>query len=418
MSRESPVPRARLRVALVVPALEARGGLAALALFLHRTLCKSGRYEPHLISLATSSRDRNSVRLTDPRTWLRGVRMTADEVAGLPFLHVGAPGSEVEPLRYQPRRALTELLNEFDIVQLVGGSPAFAHVARHVRRPVTLYVATLAKGERRALLRQTGLAPRWRRLLTVFVSRMDFSGLRYADVVFVINTWMYDLVARVLGADRVHLSPPGIDTTLFQPGEAHRNDTILAVGRLDDPRKNLPLLVAAFAEVRKQTQRSIRLVLAGERPPTEAVWERARSLGVTDAIDVRLALPPAELVALYQEATVFAVSSDEEGLGIAALEAMACGVPVVATRCGGPDVTVVDGATGLLVPVGDSHAFAACLKHLLDDADLRDRMGRASRARVEESFSLRTTGDVFLRAYDALLAQSSSAPARDASAAR
>src|SRR5687767_6263103 len=67
---------AKRRVAIVVPALPARGGLASVALFLHRTIAGSDRYEPHLISLATSSADADSVRLLAPWTWLRGPRVT------------------------------------------------------------------------------------------------------------------------------------------------------------------------------------------------------------------------------------------------------------------------------------------------------------------------------------------------------
>ena len=400
----------RRRIAIVVPALAARGGLPALAFFLYRTLSESQRYEPHLISVATSSSDANSIRLADPRTWWRGVRATADEVAGVPFLHVGAAGAEIEVLRYQPRAALTELLNAHDLVQLIGGSPAFAHVARDVEKPVALYVATLVEAERRSLLRDTGLVTQWRRLMTSIVSRMDTTGLRHVDTVFVINAWMRDRMSAVLGPGRVHLSPPGIDTDLFQLGEVHRDDVILTVGRLDDPRKNIPLLIDAFAKVRSRLERPIRLILAGERAPSEKALETARRLGVMDAIDVRLKLEPAELAALYQSATIFALSSDEEGLGIVALEAMSCGVPVVATRCGGPDITVVDGETGFLVSIGDANAMAERLESLLTDRALRNRMGAASRRRVEQRFSLRSTGDVFLEVYDRMLSSQRSSP--------
>ena len=409
---------ARPRVAIVVPALAARGGLPALAFFLHRTLLDSGRYDPSLISLATSSRDANSILLTDPRTWFHGVQVTSEAVAGVPYVHVGAVGAEIEVLRYQPRRALTALLDSYDIVQLIGGSPALAHIARDVRRPVALYVATMVRAERQSLLRQKGWATRWRQAMTTLVDRMDDSGLRHVDVVFVINAWMHDHIAKVLGPDRVHLSPPGIDTEIFRAGPSHRENLIVTVGRLDDPRKNIPLLVDAFAKVRSRSGPPPRLVLGGERAPDPQVLDQARAMGVADRIDVRLKLTVPELAALYQSAAVFALSSDEEGLGIAALEAMACGVPVVATRCGGPDITVIDGETGFLVPVGDAAALGARLELILADPALRERMGTASRERVEKRFSLESTGRVFIDAYDALLARSSTTtPARAARAA-
>src|SRR5688500_4267924 len=165
----------------------------------------------------------------------------------------------------------------------------------------------------------------WRRLMTTVVSRMDESGLHHADIVLVENAWMRDHVAGVIGAHRVRFSPPGVDTTTFRPDGDRDAPVVLAVGRLDDPRKNIPMLLEAFALVKAQLPRSIRLVLAGERAPNTGIIALARKLGIADTLEIRLALPVEELAALYRRASVFALSSDEEGLGIAALEAMASG---------------------------------------------------------------------------------------------
>ena len=146
------------------------------------------------------------------------------------------------------------------------------------------------------------------------------------------------------------------------------------------------------------------MVLAGERPPRDDIAALAGRLGISDVVQIRLALPTEELAALYRRSAVFALSSDEEGLGIAALEARASGVPVVATRCGGPETSVIDGETGFLVPIGDAHAFADRLARVLSDRNMAQRMGQAARARVESTFSLERTGEAFLRVYDELLA--------------
>jgi glycosyltransferase involved in cell wall biosynthesis len=398
------------RVAIVVPALGARGGLASVALFLYRTMRESGRYEPHLISLATSSTDEQSVRLLAPSTWRRGAGIARKLLGDIPYLHVGSAGAELEPLRYRPRRALTELLNGFDLVQLVAGTPALAHVARDVTRPVALQCATMVAVERRSLLKGHAPATIWRRLMTAMVARMDESGLRHADLVLVENAWMLDRVTRAIGAARVRFSPPGVDTAMFHPGGSTDANMVLAVGRLDDPRKNIPMLLEAFAIARTRLPRSTGLVLAGERPPGDHVTALAARLGVADAIDIRLALPLEDLAALYRRAAVFALSSDEEGLGIAALEAMASGVPVVCTRCGGPETSVIDGETGFLVPIGDVRAFADRLVRLLSDEARRRTMGAAARAHVDATFSLERTGAAFLEAYDELLANDAHAP--------
>jgi glycosyltransferase involved in cell wall biosynthesis len=364
----------------------------------------SGRYEPHLISVATSSKDENSVRLLAPATWFRGTQMAERRLGAVPYVHVGSAGSELEPLRYRPRRALTKLLESFDLVQLVAGTPALAHVARDVRRPVALQCATMVSVERRSLLQRGGIVTAWRRLMTALVARMDETGLNHADVVLVENAWMRDRVTLAIGANRVRFCPPGVDTSVFYPDGEPVRGTILAVGRLDDPRKNIAMLLHAFAMARERLPSDVRLVLAGERPPGKEILALAEKLNVADALEIQLALPRDDLAALYRCASIFALSSDEEGLGIVALEAMASGVPVVATRCGGPETFVVEGETGFLVPIGDASTFADRLVTVLADSALRRRMGVAARAHIDRTFSLQKAGQAFLQVYDELLA--------------
>ena len=100
---------------------------------------------------------------------------------------------------------------------------------------------------------------------------------------------------------------------------------------------------------------------------------------------------------------MFVLSSKEEGLGLVVLEAMASGLPVLSTRCGGPEGLVVEGVTGYLTPVGDAHALAARMKGLLDDVVLRRSMGERARRMAEEKFSLETAGRVIIESYDGLL---------------
>ena len=92
-----------------------------------------------------------------------------------------------------------------------------------------------------------------------------------------------------------------------------------------------------------------------------------------------------------------------QGLGIVILEAMACGLPVVSTDCGGPATAIVPDKTGLLIPVGDAEALAGAMCALLEDPAQRIRMGAAGRRRVEERFSIERAGLVYLEVYRRLL---------------
>ena len=395
----------RRRVALVVPGLEEGGGVPVVALFLHRVLTRTDRYEPRLISVPMSSVDATSVRLADPTTWTRGVRVRSGTWAGRPFRHVGAVLAEFEFQRCRPRPALTSLLREHDLVQVVAGAPGWALVALEAGRPVGLQVATLVTTERQAAIRGARGARRlWSRAMTRLMTRMEARALRRVDRVFVENSWMFEHVQRMTDPERVVFAPPGIDTDRFTPPDRRDGEGyILSVGRMSDPRKNLSLLFRAYRVLTDNLADAPPLVLAGNLGPTSSDWRLASELGITERVRFHADVSDAELVELYRGALLYALSSDEEGLGLVILEAMACGCPVVATACGGPSTSVAEGATGFLVPVGDHAALAKRMHDLLVDHDLRQRMGRLARERAVECFSLEATGRLFIDWYDEVL---------------
>jgi glycosyltransferase involved in cell wall biosynthesis len=144
------------------------------------------------------------------------------------------------------------------------------------------------------------------------------------------------------------------------------------------------------------------LYLVGEKPSASA-QELLAELHIADRVRLLGVLSDDELPEIYGNALFFVLSSDEEGLGIVNLEAMASGLPVVSTDCGGPATSIVDGETGFLTPVGDAGALAERMQRLLEDPTLCQRMGRAGRQVVEERFSLAAAGRVFLDAYDEIL---------------
>ena len=113
----------------------------------------------------------------------------------------------------------------------------------------------------------------------------------------------------------------------------------------------------------------------------------------------------AALIALYQGAAAFALSSDEEGLGMVMLEAMACGTPVVSTSCGGPDSIIRHGVDGYLVPLQDPDTFADRLARLVLDPALNDSMGAEARKAVLARFDSHRAGQTLLGTYDDLLCE-------------
>jgi glycosyltransferase involved in cell wall biosynthesis len=397
------------RVALLVPDFEDDGGVKQVALFLHRVLRETDRYEPDVLSLALSARDPASIRVAAPSTWSRGVRVQERTAAeGIPYRHVGAVGAEFEFQRYRPRPALTQLLASYDLIQVVAGTPPWAHVAKHADAPIALQVATLTDVERGGQDGKETLLPLrlWRAGMTRIASWMERAVPSFVDAVFVENSWMHDHFQSIPGNHSVYFAPPGIDTSVFHPRDASSEPGayILSVGRLGDSRKNVRLLFEAYARLRKREERDIpRLVLAGLSGPTERDWKYAGALGIRDDVEMRTNVPRDELARLYRHARLFVLSSNEEGLGLVLAEAMASGVPVVSTDCGGPSTLIDDGTTGFLVPTEDAAALADRMAHILQHPDEAANMGQAGRIRVVQEFSEAAAGKRFVRVYDDLV---------------
>lgn len=403
-------------IALVVPDLSVYSGVPAVALYLYRIITEAGRHRPELISIATSSSDRNSRRLRSPRTW-SGPRTSVEETRGHSYTHVGASLTELEFQRYRPRRVLTEELNRFDLVQIVAGTPPWTLVAKDFDGPIALQVATLTAVERESILRDT---PWPRRGLMQVMSKINTAlepaALRLADAVFVENDWMYRRLLAECGPEKVIFAAPGIDVEFFQPGEYQASGPILSVGRFHDPRKNVPLLLRAYAQLRKARPDAPKLIMAGEVGPTESDLALAAELGILPHLEIQLAVSLDQLRELYRTSSMFVLSSNEEGLGMVILEAMACGIPVVSTRSGGPETSVVEGETGFLTPLNDAASMSQRMKELLGDEAMCRRLGANGRTRAVECFSLEATGRIYLEKYDELLnARGPQSPASDRS---
>lgn len=389
---------------MVVPDYAADGGLPTLSRFVYRVIRDSGRYDVDVVSVPMSSRDPESVRLLSPGSWAGGPKIREGAWRGVPYRHVGSSLAEFEFQRYRPRRALTALLAGYDLIHVAAGTPAWALLAGGLRRPVVLHVASLARSERVPLLSQSrGAKGLVRRMMTRVTCRLDSAGIRRSDFIFVINNWMLEYLAAEFPASRAALGVPGVDTGVFRPSGGPPRDYVLAVGRYHDPRKNAPLLFRAYRGLRDRMPGAPRLVIASPDPIGDANWEVARSLGVAEYTDVRLGTTVEELAELYRDASAYLLSSDEEGLGIVLLESMASGVPVVSTKCGGPETVVDDGVTGFLTPPGDASALAERLHTLLASPGLRSAMGAAGRRAVEERFSVEATRRAYLEKYDELI---------------
>src|SRR6185436_17421600 len=195
--------------------------------------------------------------------------------------------------------------------------------------------------------------------------------------------------ARIADEARIAVIPCGVDTELFAPGDQAAARAALGLG--DDPHllyvgrqtpiKGLETLLDAMARLRAAGSRARLSIVGGDADEPldgheSALRERLVRLGLGQAVTFVGALPQGSLPAWYVAADATVLPSYYESFGMVALEAMACGSPVVASRVGGLQATVRDRVTGLLVPDHDPVALADALGRLLGDEDLRWRLGR------------------------------------------
>ncbi len=200
-----------------------------------------------------------------------------------------------------------------------------------------------------------------------------------------------DIVAQMgVRPSQLAVVPVGVDHTRFRPlpGVTRRPGRIMTTASADVPLKGLVPLLEALAKVR--TERPAELVVIGRPRPESRVEETIERLGLGGAVSFVSGASDERVVELYAEASVAVVPSLYEGFSLPAIEAMACGVPLVATTGGAlPEVVGKNGHTGLLVPPGDAGALAAALGRVLDEPELADRLSAAGRARVLERFTWR-----------------------------
>ncbi len=238
-----------------------------------------------------------------------------------------------------------------------------------------------------------------------------------ADRIVVASAHEQHLLTALYGADaaRITIVPCGIDLELFTPMEKevarHKlglkdgERVILFVGRIE-PLKGIDILISAAAQLHEDENFIVLIVGGDSRASSEIAQLKAQAekLGVDHHIAFVGAVEHSQLPLYYNAADVCVVPSYYESFGLVAVESMACGTPVVASRVGGLTTTVQDGETGYLIPWRCPEPFAERLELLLDNDELRASFGRAGRLAVER-FRWANVADAVGALYESLLAE-------------
>ncbi len=260
-------------------------------------------------------------------------------------------------------------------VHLLNRTP-WSHVPTviHLHGPLVMLASVLGWPERDSDLYRVG-------------TEMEGTSLRLADAVFSSSDCSADWCAKHYGIPRESIPRlhTGVDVRSFAPRDLPRDPrpTLLFAGNLSESKGALTLLAAALRLAGEVP--GLRLRMLGRGDLAERLRAEAAAAGRSDLLELPGFVAREDLPHELARADVFAAPSVYEGgPGFVYLEAMACGLPVIAGQNGGAGEVVRDGETGCLVPPGDVEALVAALRRLLLDPDLRRTMGRRARRFVEQ----------------------------------
>jgi glycosyltransferase involved in cell wall biosynthesis len=200
--------------------------------------------------------------------------------------------------------------------------------------------------------------------------------------------------------DRMKLVYVGVDPQLFRPLShvTRQPDRLITTASADVTLKGLRFLLEALAKLR--TERDVRLTVIGKLKLGGATEEAIRRLNLEGAIDWVSGVPDERIVELYAESALAVVPSLYEGFSLPAIEAMATGIPLVATTGGAlPEVTGNDGETVLSCAAGNPEALAAAIRRGLDDPEMAARVGMAGRERVIHRWTWQHTAAATVEQY-------------------
>lgn len=332
------------------------------------------------------------------------------ETAIIPQYFPNLPFSEYLFNKHQWREAL----DEADIYFGVCGSGMCCYPLVQLNKQFGCYVATLMRDERKAMRNQKSISNSLPKRFAMYlrdslslpiINQIEKRVYDRADTIVPVSEYTGKRISNIYGAsEAIETIPYPIDTNVFKPEPVKicREPFILFAGNLHVPRKNTQLLLRVVELVRKSIP-SIKLKLIGT-DKFEKLSLIARQMDIQDSVDFEGHVSFEELLKFYQNSDVFAIPSRQEGLAIVGLEAMACGTPVVSTKCGGPEEYVIDGKTGYLIPQDNIEDFANRLIRIIEDKSLHKTLSSNARQFIEDKHSKSIVepkySNLFMRLYN------------------
>jgi glycosyltransferase involved in cell wall biosynthesis len=276
---------------------------------------------------------------------------------------------------------------------------------------VTTVHHPLTVDRRASFMRDTNLREAIGTMAFYPIGMQSFVARRF-DRVLTSSEWSANQIAEDFGvhSEKIRNVYNGLDTDLYSPDPnvLKSEAELVCVGRAGDPNKGIRTLIAALA----RSDDNLKLTLVDDNHKDNPVFKWARNAGVTDRLQVTGRIPTDELVALYRRATVVVVPSRFEGFGLPAVEAMACGTPVVACEAGALREVMQLCRGGVVVPRDNPEALAAGIAELMASPERRQELAANAREQVVERLSWKRIAAATADVYAEVLAERRGGPAR------
>ena len=371
------------------------GGVASHARYVIALLKKNG----FDVSVAYYKPYSQSPQMSVP-AWKLGrqtIGLNEYEQDGFHVYEMGCWLPELEFTHYWPTRNWKQLIETHDHCLAVSGSALAALPFCLEKKSFLAWVGTPYWEDRLDRVRTN--FPIYRRWVDgVFNSRvcrhLEKRILQSGSIIPTTNYVHDKLMPMTTGKNLQNPLGIPVDTELFKPSPKKvQKNQIGFIGRYSDPRKNITLLIDAVRICRRNNL-DIQLNLIG-RPPGKNIQEYIGKNRMGDAVHCHSQLSLKEIIEAYQSFSMFVIPSHQEGLCISGLEAMACGTPVVTTRCGGPLSYVENGENGFVVD-SNPEAMAEKITELVQNREKRKRLARNARSTVENRFSRKVIDPLIL----------------------
>ncbi len=227
--------------------------------------------------------------------------------------------------------------------------------------------------------------------------------LAHATAVTAVSHYLAEVISSYLRTPRpIQVVPFGVDTEVFTPGKARPAAAKVGTLRHLERIYGIDVLIASWPTVKEQHPAAT-LHIGGNGTLWEELQHQVKALRVSEHVFFRGQVPFSSVPNFLRTLDVFVMPSRSESLGVAALEAQACGVPVVASQVGGLPEVIAANTTGLLVPSDEPAALAQAITALLDDPQRCAAMGQAGRCWVQEQYSWRASVEKMLHVYERAL---------------